>query len=436
VDVLFISTSPFFTKERHCMKYLVYAESPYIQTGTGQLSHNIIPMLMESGHEIEIVAINHFENEHRGKEYPYKIHVCPDNEAFNLQKARELIAQGDYDALFLSSDVGQLNALADPIQEIKHQKNIPVIMYSTVDCDYINHQTLACLTLADYPVVYSQHSKRIAQRYLPALNIQVIEPGCEPELFYPLSEAERQEARQKVLGVGDDVFLVVNVNRNQWRKDPGRTLMIFHEFRKTHPNAVLYMHMKMQDIGGSLPDTAQMIGMQMRFPHAEVAFTKPSFNESSGIPREVLNLVYNAADVLVSTSTGEGWGLTMTEAMAAGRPLVMPRNTSFVEIIGENEERGYLADSGGDIDHLAIPYGLSDNPRALVHSKSMLEKLERVYALSKQHLPEAREELAEKTKSARQWALDHTWEHAREQWIELFKKVEATNGKLSQAVSA
>jgi len=291
-----------------------------------------------------------------------------------------------------------------------------VFMYTCVDCDRINHQTLECLSIADYPVVYSQHSKTIAQRYLPALNIQVITPGCEPELFHPLDPEQRKEARQKIFGIGEDTFLVLSVNRNQWRKDPGRTLMIFHKFRESHPDAVLYMHMKMRDIGGSIPDSAQIIGMRLVNPGAEIIFTGPQFNEQQGVPREALNLVYNAADVMISTSTGEGWGLTTTDAMAAGVPLVVPRNTSFVEIIGENEQRGYLADSGGDIDHLAIPYGISDNPRALVHSESMLDKLERVYL--------SREEAHEKAQAARQWALEHTWEHTREEWRALFSRIE------------
>lgn len=411
------------------MKFLCYAETPYISTGTGLLSKNILPLLTELGHKIELVGINHFEDDHIGKVYPYKIHACPNNEAYNLQKIQDLIRQGDYDALFLSVDVGQLNALADIIRNAKHRKPVPVFMYSCVDTDLINHQTLDGLTVADYPVVYSQHSKRVAQRYLPALNIQVVSPGCEPDVFHPLEDEARRNWRKKIFGIDDDCFLAINVNRNQWRKDPGRSLMIFHEFRETHPNAMLYMHMKMQDIGGSLPDAAQIMGMRLLNPGAEIIFTGPKFSERDGVPREMLNIVYNCADVMISTSTGEGWGLTTTEAMAAGCPLVVPNNTSFVEIIGEHEQRGYLVDSGGDVDHLAVPYGISDNPRAIVHSKSMLEKLDRVYS--------HREEARDKAASARAWAVEHTWEHTREQWRELFKKVEdKTYGKLSQTISA
>jgi|SRR5262245_58620117 len=398
------------------MKYLCYSESPYISTGTGLLSKNILPILLEMGHEVELVGINHFEDDHVGKSYPFPIHPCPADEAYNIQKMQDLITQGNYDALFLSSDVGQLNRLAPVLRAAKHQRNIPIAMYTCADCDLINHQTLDCLSIADYPVVYSQHSKRIAQRYFPALNVEVISPGCEPDVFHPIDPDQRRDARQKIFGIGDETFLVINVNRNQWRKDPGRTLMIFHKFRETHPNAVLYMHMKMHDIGGSIPDAAQIIGMRLVQPRAEIIFTGPQFNEQCGVPREALNLVYNAADVMTSTSTGEGWGLTTCDAMAAGCPLVVPRNTSFVEIIGENEERGYLVDSGGDIDHLSIPYGVSDNPRALVHSKSMLEKMKYVYDNSK--------EAQEKAQTARSWTLEHTWDQARYQWEALLSKIQ------------
>jgi intein/homing endonuclease/glycosyltransferase involved in cell wall biosynthesis len=294
------------------MKILMYGETPLISTGSGNVSKRLVPMLLGMGHEVEIVAINHFENEMKNCTYPCKIHPSPTNDAFNLETLKSLIRHADYDLLFLYSDVGQLNKVTDLIRDVRQTREFKVIMYTCVDCDYLNAQTLACLTVADFPVMYSQHSKRVAQKYYPALNIQAIPHGCEPDIFYPLSEEERSEVRRKTFGIDDDFFLVVNVNRNQWRKDPGRSLMIFHEFHKTHPKSAIYMHMKMQDIGGSLPDMAQMIGMRLMNPEAEVIFTGPKFAEQEGVPRDTLNKVYNCADVVISTSTGEGWGLCLS----------------------------------------------------------------------------------------------------------------------------
>ena len=103
--------------------------------------------------------------------------------------------------------------------------------------------------------------------------------------------------------------------------------------------------------------------------------------------------------------------------MAAGTPVIHPGNTSAIEIIGENEERGYLAKAGGDIDHMFIHYGTTDNPRDIVHADSMIEKMEQVYF----HPGEARE----KAFAAREWTKAHTWDHAKAQWKALFAEIEA-----------
>jgi glycosyltransferase involved in cell wall biosynthesis len=42
----------------------------------------------------------------------------------------------------------------------------------------------------------------------------------------------------------------------------------------------------------------------------------------------------------LSTSLGEGWGLGVTEALAAGLPVAVPRHTSCLEIQNGLEQRG------------------------------------------------------------------------------------------------
>jgi len=399
------------------MKFLYFGESPVVQTGAGNVSRHILQFMKDMGHEIEIVAINHNSVEHDKQLYPYKIHESPADDICNIRKAKDLIWRGEYDALFLYADVSPLSYLADAVREAKQRRNIPVVIYSCLDADDFNWETASVFTFADHIAVYSEHSKQTIQKYIPALNVQAIPCGCEPEVFFPIDIEQRRQVRKDTFGVEDnDTFIVLNVNRNQWRKDLGRTMMIFHEFHKEHQNSSLVMHSKAFDLGGHLPTLAKIIGMRCENPGREITFPPPEFHELKGVPREALNSIYNAADVFMSTTTGEGWGLTTTDAMAAQCPVIVPRNSSCVEIVGANEERGYLADCGGDIDHMFIPYGNSSNPRPLVHAKSMLEKLERVYS--------NRDEAKMKASQAWGWTHNHTWWHAGEQWKALFAKLE------------
>jgi glycosyltransferase involved in cell wall biosynthesis len=173
------------------------------------------------------------------------------------------------------------------------------------------------------------------------------------------------------------------------------------------------MHSKQDDIGGHLPTMARMIGME---PGREVLFADERFHVLQGFTREYLNKVYNAADCLMSTSLGEGWGLTTTEAMASCTPVVVPNNTAFTEIVGENHERGYLVKSGGDIDHMQWLYKTTNHPHSIVHSQEMVDALEFVC----QNPDWAKL----KACRAREWTLQHTREIIKDQWKVFFSEAE------------
>jgi hypothetical protein len=96
--------------------------------------------------------------------------------------------------------------------------------------------------------------------------------------------------------------------------------------------------------------------------------------------------------------------------------VIVPNNTAFTEIVGENEERGYLVKAGGDIDHQVFLYGLTCNPRDIVHADDFLAKLEHVYA--------HRGEAEEKAWFAREWTLQHTKAKIGDKWKAFFADIE------------
>jgi glycosyltransferase involved in cell wall biosynthesis len=228
----------------------------------------------------------------------------------------------------------------------------------------------------------------------------------------------------------DETFIVVNVNRNQPRKDIGRSLLCWHEFHKKYPNSLYYLHTCMQDLGGNLPLMAAVAGLNVtgRGRDMEIMFSPHAFSLQSPFSRGDLNKVYNAANLLISSSTGEGWGLATTEAMAAGTPVLVPGNTANLDIVGEHEERGYFIKTGGDIDHTIWMYGHASQPRDCIHSNSCIAQLEHIYL--------HRQERQEKARAAQRWALDHTWKAQGRKWQELLKALDGHLSQESQAKTA
>jgi glycosyltransferase involved in cell wall biosynthesis len=413
------------------MKILMYGESPAIMTGLSQVTRVICDALIQEGHEIELIAVNHFLEDYDHDRYPFLIHPCPVDDCRNLKVAKERILSGDYDVFFFGCDLGGSDQVFSWRREARKQHDFISVAYCPVDCDQVPADIFLYFDEVEVSVTYTQHGKRVINRYRPDLPISVIPLACHPDIFYPLSPEEKREARKKLFNIEDDSkFIVTNINRNQGRKDLGRTLMIFHEFHKLHPNSVLYMHCQQQDQGGNLPTMARSIGMTLKGEGTEVIFAPDSYQAIWGFSDESMNMIYNASDCLVSTATGEGWGLSTTSAMCAGCPVVVPGNTANLDLIGENEERGYLVKAGGDIDHQIFLYGMTCNPRDIVHSDSMIKKMEQVYFNKKHgsyytHI---------QVKAAREWCLERTPEKIAEQWKGLFRYLEAM--KLPERIEA
>lgn len=411
------------------MNILFYGETPCIETGAARVSRYILAALAQMGHSIEVVAINHPMESYSLETYPYEIHPCPKDEMYNLALAAELIQTREYDLLFLTGDINIMESLTPVVMTARERRHFILITLAAIDCDIFYREYLRCLEIADYPVVYSQYAYQVAVSLVPELGakLRAITLGCEPDVFYPIDEEERERNRKEMFLCGPDDFLVINVNRNQLRKDIARSLKAFHLFHELHPKSRIYVHAKMEDQGGCLPAQARFMGMRTAGSNPEIIFSPPGFHEMAGIPRERMNAIYTAADVAISTSTGEGWGLTTSEALCAETPFIGPRNTTFVELLGEFQERGFLVECGGP-DLWAVPYGHGDSPRDLTSVTGMVEALEYVYY--------HREEARERARRARTWTLFHTWEYMQAEWRGLLKEIEEQHNELRKDLSS
>lgn len=168
-------------------------------------------------------------------------------------------------------------------------------------------------------------------------------------------------------------FIVINVNRNQQRKDIPASMLAFKEFKRTCPNSVLYLHCAEKDVGWNLPKVAENMGLKMG---DDVIFPR-DFNVNSGYPVSVVNDLYNCANVCISTALGEGWGLSSVEAMATKTPCIFPDNTSLTEIFADG--RGFLARSGDTANmQIVLPMD-NDVIRPRTNINDVAKYLKRLY---------------------------------------------------------
>ena len=109
-----------------------------------------------------------------------------------------------------------------------------------------------------------------------------------------------------------------------------------------HRNVRLVIHCRAYDQGGYLWDDLSKLG-----PLKEQVYLTEMLGVLSGVPRPVLNALYNAADLYVQNSA-EGFGLTVAEAVATGLPAVGIDYSAVPEVIGPagvTVPVGYLFDN-------------------------------------------------------------------------------------------
>lgn len=366
------------------VKVFVLADSPTVTTGFGHVCKEILGTLYDTGYyDFEIVGINHDGSPH---DLPYRIHpafngLMPNaayRDVYGKQKFLDLLGEGRADLVFIIQDTFQIEAqgfgkrIAETNNALPADKKFAWIFYFPIDATPKQSWIDGSVMMANHPVAYTNYAyeevlklytvgedslleesvKTINAEKLEMLkgSMNIIYHGINTTNFFPVSAEEKAELKRQFWADKKDKFVFINVNRNQMRKDIYRTMLAFKKLldkRRANgkDDVYLYLHCNVFDgSGANILEVAKQIqlveGEEFGFPRPE------TFSTSKGYGIEVINHLYNASDAMVTTTLGEGWGLSLSEAMAVKIPVIAPDHTSVPEILGKtlngNAERGFI----------------------------------------------------------------------------------------------
>lgn len=396
-------------------------------TGFGTVMKNIMSEINNTGsYDIDVVGVNYDGGPYDTEKWPGRLWPAisalrtqgPYGDVFGRQVFLDLLAQGDYDIVFIVQDTFIVLPIVPQILELQRNKpnTFSTIYYYPFDCTPREEWVTQCVAAFDYPVAYTEYAKNESRRFIGNLadKQHVIYHGTNTSDFYPISKADQKIAKANIFPAVQDKFVILNVNRNQGRKDISRSLMVMRRLLDMGvEDAFLYMHMQETDFGGSVIQMARTIGLD---PAKHYAVPDPrQFGAHSGFPIEFLNQIYNAADVYLTTTHGEGWGLSITEAMATKLPVVAPNNTSVPEILGD--DRGWRINSGHTPSHWIIKENDNERMRPLMDVEEAANTIK--------YIMDNPDEAARRAGNAYDWIQKNTWEEICKQWINVFNK--ATN---------
>ena len=151
--------------------------------------------------------------------------------------------------------------------------------------------------------------------------IEYVPHGINTKIFHPLEkeDVELQKLRKKISGKDEVNFILFFNSRNIRRKQIPDTLLAFKYFLDKLPKEKadkcrLLLHTEpVSDHGTNLIAVRDYL------------FGKKSKNiifSTSKITPQELNKMYNLADGQILLTSNEGWGLSLTEALITGTPII------------------------------------------------------------------------------------------------------------------
>lgn len=310
-------------------KKILWIGDGVAKTGFSTVNHNIIGNLSRKNFDVHHLAINYFGDHTDVKWKVYPAPIGGDLWGFNRLPT---FLNDKWDGIFILNDVWVIARYLGLIKEhYKNNKIPPIVVYFPVDSFYLEADWFVDFDIVTKTVVYTNFAYNEVKKVKKDLDVTIIPHGVDFKNFYKIDEPKR-EIKSKVFPNKEDFldsFIILNANRNQPRKKINTTLEGFKLFSENKPlNVKLYCHMGVRDMGWDIVKLSQRLGIDNRLI---VTNLSPGIQQVS---EEKLNQIYNATEVGLNTSTGEGWGLTSHEHAVTGAPQVVPEHSACKELFG------------------------------------------------------------------------------------------------------
>jgi D-inositol-3-phosphate glycosyltransferase len=362
---------------------------------------------------------HHFATNHRTERVEGRWPVYGNADRFDpngLDRLGELMQRIRPDVVLILNDLWFCCVHAHRMQSLPDRPML--VAYCPVDGILTRPELYSALGVFDQIVAYTQFGKEQLSRieyegqplssHCLTNSIEIIEHGVDSHVFFPLNPnnlMDRSEAKRLFLGDHEAGFVVLNACKHDARKRLDLTIEGFARFARNKPSEVkLYLHTGATFDGPDLREMARVAGITDR-----LISTEGWLEDHPALDETQLNLLYNATDVGINTSGGEGWGLISFEHAATGAPQIVPAHSACEEIWGNVETMLPVRHEG---EHVGL--GML---RKFVAPDDIAAVLEKLYSDR-----QFREEQGQKAyQNARQPA--YTWDRIATQWDALLDRM-------------
>jgi glycosyltransferase involved in cell wall biosynthesis len=345
-------------------------------SGFAKVSHEIFERLVRDyGHDVSVLAVNY-----RGDFWPsildetkptllklFRPDLVESGDVYGLSRVVEMLGTVEPDVVVIINDA---NIILSMLHENTHDPNKfllrykPILTYVPVDGYEQPPQWADGLHEASKVVAMSEFGRT-------ALTAdEMTYHGVDTKAFHPVSDndpitlsngkvVKTKKDCKRAFGFNPDGFTILRIDKNSGRKDFAATVKAIWPVMEKHADVHAHLHTADRESQSGVWISSLL--SRKEYLHSRFSMPK-NFNTFKGWAQEDIVGLLNAADVFVTTSRGEGFGLTISEAAACGIPIVAQNVSAITEVVGPGgilidpiEDRDITVPSGQDLKLADIP---------------------------------------------------------------------------------
>lgn len=323
-----------YIKQEDRKKILLLTDDIRVHSGVAQIGRELVMNTCHRYNWVQLAgSIKHPDkgkiqdlsesaNEKIGIEDSY-IRLYPTDGYGTEDILREVIQLENPDAILLITDPRYFEWVFNMEDELR--KDIPIAylnIWDDMPAPQYNEQFYeSCDALFGISKQTTLINKIVLGKKSEGKVIKYIPHGLNNEIFKPM-ESETEEFQtfknQLTMGIERDFILLFN-SRNIRRKQIPDTLVAWKLFLDTlseeeKEKCLLVLHTEPSSAHGT------DLGAVTQYLFGENS--KNVVISSQKLPSESMNWLYNIADGVILLSSAEGWGLSLTEALLTGTPII------------------------------------------------------------------------------------------------------------------
>lgn len=266
-------------------------------------------------------------------QYDAALNEEPREEGFGFNKFKEYVDMVNPDIIFIYNDGIIVNRFLEALQLKDGKPSYKIWVYLDQVYKNLARQLVENIeNNADKIFTFTDKWGDHLKSYLALESqskVHTMEHGVDKSVFFRLTDHERQQVRTS-MKIPSDAKVFLNVNRNSERKRLDLSIMAFIDIISRDPSTPYYMVFltgAKVEVGGSYDlltiYTTEIARRNMDINQYRDRIVIVDNSPPTLILDEAVNQIYNACDVGMNTSNGEGYGLCQLEHLATGAPQVV-----------------------------------------------------------------------------------------------------------------